>query len=150
RCASAPRPGVVVPFEFVKQQVVLTARAGGSGPFRLLLDTAVDPSVIDLAVARSIGAPLAAGPGGEVQGVGSGRTRARASAIPDLELGGVPFGTVEALANDMSRLSARLGLPLHGVLGYSFLRSRVVTIDYPARVVYVDAEAQRPSRSPSR
>jgi len=48
------------------------------------------------------------------------------------------------LGADLSAMSRWLGQPIAGVLGYSFLKHRVVQIDYPGRVIRV-----LPSRSVS-
>ena len=38
---------------------------------------------------------------------------------------------IAAATVDLSKLSERIGKPIHGVLGYSFLKDRIVQIDYP-------------------
>ena len=55
--------------------------------------------------------------------------------MPVVEVGDFTAKNVEALAIDLSKISARLGRPLHGVLGHSVLNRRIVQIDYPKRVV---------------
>jgi predicted aspartyl protease len=137
-CRSLPTPSVAVPFESPKNQIVLEARINGRGPYSMLLDTLVSPSVIDLRTATEIGLPVDISRSGEAEGVGSETARIHASTIQSLEIGGVKFGDVEALAFDMTGLSERIGRPLHGVLGHSFLRNKVVTIDYPARRVFIN------------
>jgi predicted aspartyl protease len=46
---------VEVPFELHKDAILVQAKVNGKGPFTMMLDTGVDPSVIDLATAREIG-----------------------------------------------------------------------------------------------
>ena len=60
---------------------------------------------------------------------------AYATELPLVEVGALNVKTVEALAIDLSKISERLGKPLHGVLGHSLLNGRVVQIDYPNRIV---------------
>ena len=102
-CTSLHSPSLVVPFEFVKNQIILETYVNGTGPYAMLLDTAVDPSVIDENVARTVGASVATGRGGEAQGAGTEHVIVHAASIPALRVGGVAFGNVKALASNMSR-----------------------------------------------
>src|SRR5258707_7915839 len=52
---SAP---VEVPFEFVQNQIIVTVKIAGKGPYQMLLDTDTDPSAIDLAAAKELGLGL--------------------------------------------------------------------------------------------
>src|SRR6266478_9950411 len=49
---SAP---VEVPFEFVHNQIVVTVKIAGKGPYSMLIDTDTDSSAIDLATAKELG-----------------------------------------------------------------------------------------------
>ncbi|MDX1396460.1 MAG: retropepsin-like aspartic protease [Gemmatimonadota bacterium] len=129
--------GVSVPFRFIRNQIVLEVTVGGRPPLNMLLDTAVNPSAIDLATAEELGLPVDREQSGEASGTGSERRTIYAARITDLEIGGEPFGTVEAVAGNLAPLGERLGAPLHGILGYSFLRDRAVRIDYPGRRVHI-------------
>ena len=60
----------------------------------------------------------------------------------------IEFEPIPALAVDLSAIEERLGRPLHGVLGYSFLGSRAVRIDYPARRVDIYDAALDAGASP--
>ena len=134
--------GLVVPFDLVRNQIVMKVMIGDQGPFNMLLDTAVVPSVVDLATAEAAGLPVDRDRSGEASGTGSGRVTIFAAEITGLEIEGRAFDPIQAVASDMSALGDRLGRPLHGVLGYSFLADRSVRIDYPARRVHIfDGEA---------
>jgi predicted aspartyl protease len=126
------RPGPVeVPFEFVHNQIVVTVKIAGKGPYNMLVDTDTDPSAIDLATAKELGLGLdsrsyaATGGGSEAQNVQPTR-------LPSVELGTIVAREVVAGAIDLKKLSARLERPIHGVLGYSFLKDRIIQIDYAA------------------
>ena len=123
-----------VPFEFVRNEIILQVKVDGKGPFNMMLDTGTDPSGVDLATAKTIGLKLSSD-GVPVSGGGSGKNVAYATKFPLLEIGGLTAKNVEALALDLSKVSERLGKPLHGVLGHSLLNRRVVQIDYPHHVV---------------
>jgi len=124
---------LAVPFDFSRSALEVKTEVGGT-PLTMILDTGVDPSVIDLKTAEALHMPLARGDGGEVSGEGDAQSATAYPAVQNgLALGGKVFAPFETLATDMATLSAQYGKPLHGVLGYSFLRDKIVLIDYPAR-----------------
>ena len=62
--------------------------------------------------------------------------------IPSLDIGGRTYGPIEVLVNDMSKIRARYGAPLDGILGYSFLKDHAALIDYPAnRIAFFEGAA---------
>src|SRR5829696_8455136 len=121
---------VDVPFELLENQVVVGIRLGGRGPFVCLLDTAVAPSVVDLALARELGLAVRDDVPGEVAGQGSEGATFYPAELPDVRLGELEIGEVEAVAADLSRLGSKLNRPLHAILGQSFFEGRVVQLDY--------------------
>src|SRR5258706_1260596 len=125
---SAP---VEVPFEFVQNQIIVTVKIAGKGPYQMLLDTDTDPSAIDLAAAKEMGLGLdsrsyAATGGGSVP------QTVQLTRLPSVELGTIIAKDVAAGAIDLKKLSDKLERPIHGVLGYTFLKDRIIQIDYPA------------------
>src|SRR4051812_31022898 len=130
-----------VPFELVENQVVAGITIGGRGPFVCLLDTAVDPSVVDLALARELGLAVRDDAPGEAAGQGSQHATFYPSELPDVRLGEFEAGDVEAVAADLSGLVSKLNRPLHAILGQSFLDGRVVQLDYGNRRVRFNAHS---------
>jgi predicted aspartyl protease len=120
-----------VPFEFVHNQILVQVKIAGKGPYTMLLDTDTDPSAIDLATAKELGLGLdsklypAAGGGRDNQTI-------QLTRLPTVELGTVLAKDVMAGAVDLKKVAAKLERPLHGVLGYSFLKDRIIQIDYAA------------------
>ena len=55
--------------------------------------------------------------------------------LPLVELGGLTVKNLEAAAIDLTKLSQRLGKPLHGVIGHRLLNGRIMQIDYPHQLV---------------
>jgi len=111
---------------------------GGSGPFTSLLDVAVAPSVVDLALARELGLQVDETAPGEAAGLGAGRATFYPSELSDLQLGEDRVGSIEAVAADLAALGARLGRPLHAILGQSFFDGRVVQFDYARQQFELD------------
>jgi len=124
-------PSAEVPFEFLRNQIVVQVKIAGKGPFNMLFDTDTDPSAIDLATARELGLKLGS-KGYQGTGGGTEINLVYPTNIPGVELGTVTAKEVYAAAIDLTKLSAKLGKPIHGVLGYSFLKNRIFQIDYAA------------------
>ncbi len=97
----------------------------------MLLDTGVDPSVIDIARAEALGLKIDRGNGGEASGEGDAKeAKVFPATVDGLAVGGRAIAPIDALAIGMAGLSAQYGRSLDGVLGYSFLSNRIVLIDY--------------------
>ena len=125
---SAP---IEVPFEFIANQIIVQVKIGGKGPYSMLLDTDTDPSAIDLATARELGLRLDSR-SFTASGGGTDASQVQLTRLPSVELGSVVARDVAAGAIDLTKVAAKIGRPVHGVLGYSFLKDRIVQIDYPA------------------
>lgn len=127
---------IEVPFEFVRNQIILQVMINGRGPFNMFLDTGVDPSVIDIALAKQIGLEIEPI---KHQGTGAGTEEivGYKTNLKQLEIGKLPATDILAVAVDLSKSAQRLGRPLHGVLGYSFLENRIIQIDYLKRKVRI-------------
>jgi predicted aspartyl protease len=128
--SQAVKPPVEVPFEFLANQIIVPVKIAGKGPFNVLLDTDTDPSALDAATARELG--LAVGSKGSIaSGGGTETTTVFPVRLPSLEVGGVLARDLLAATIDLTKLGERIGKPIQGVLGYSFLKDRIVQIDYP-------------------
>ena len=136
-------PSAEVPFEFVRNQIVVQVKIAGKGPFNMLFDTDTDPSAIDVATARELGLKLGS-KGYPGTGGGTETNLVYPTKVPDVVLGNVTAKEVLAAAIDLTQLSAKLGRPIHGVLGYSFFRDRIFQIDYPASKIRFYAETPYP------
>jgi predicted aspartyl protease len=130
---------VEVPFEFVQNQIVVAVKIAGKGPFYMIVDTGTDSSAIDLATAKEIGLavdsrsnPATGGP--ETKAVSLTR-------LPSVELGTITARDIVAGTIDLKKLAAKLERPIHGVLGYSFLKDRIIQIDYAASKLRFFAES---------
>ncbi|HTA65761.1 MAG TPA: retropepsin-like aspartic protease [Xanthomonadaceae bacterium] len=123
-----------VAYDYSHHEIALNVSVKGR-PLYVLLDTGVDPSVIDLGRAKALGLPVQDGHGGEGSGEGNGHAHVFPATIKALAIDGQAWGDVDALAMDMAGLSKSYGRPLDGVLGYSFLVDKTVVIDYPSSTV---------------
>jgi len=147
-------PLVEVPFDFFRNEIILQVKVNGKGPFNMMLDTGTDPSSIALNTARELGLKLIA-LGSPPVGGGTEPQKVYGAYLSLVEVGGLSARNLEAVAIDLSKISARLGKQVHGVLGHGLLHSRIVQIDYPNRVVrfYSQspfAKAPKQSNTPKR
>lgn len=132
--AQAKDQVIQFPFEFHKNEIILQVSVNGNGPFNMMLDTGTDPSAIDLATAKQLNLklhPL----GKEITGGGTDANKGYYTQLPLVEVGSLTAKNVDAIAVDLSKVSERLGKPLHGVLGHSVLNGHIVQIDYPNHMV---------------
>ncbi|HTT98281.1 MAG TPA: retropepsin-like aspartic protease [Rhizomicrobium sp.] len=121
------------PFDFSRTAIGLDVTVKGK-PLTMILDTGVDPSVIDVADAEALGLKIDKGTSGEASGVGDAKeAKVYAATIDGLAIAGRNFPAIDALAMNMDALSASYGRKLDGVLGYSFLNDKIVLIDYGAK-----------------
>jgi len=137
----APAP---VPFAFVHNEVIVQVLIDGKGPYAMMLDTDTDPSVVSLALARSSGFTLRRMKG-DASGGGTGHPDLYLTRLRSVALGGVAAKDLQAVAIDLSELSARLGTEIHGVIGHDFLSGRVLQIDYPNRTVRLEEGSPTPA-----
>ncbi|MFB3778933.1 MAG: aspartyl protease family protein, partial [Bryobacteraceae bacterium] len=125
-------------------QIVLAVTVDGSGPYNFVLDTGTHASTIDLGLARRLRLPLASSRS-ESRGAGSARVFGRTAVVEHLAIGGLGVERLPVVALALSRVSAQLGRPLHGVLGNNFLASRVTQIDYfRRRIRFLDDSPNPP------
>jgi hypothetical protein len=106
-------------------------------PLFMLIDSGVDPSIVDLAHAQTLGLPVDRSHAGEGSGFGSGKAVVFEGTIKGLKIGGRAFADIETLALDTAAISKGYGRPIDGVLGYSFLKDKTILIDYAARTLTI-------------
>ena len=127
-----------MPFRAVGTLVLVPARIEG-GPERwYILDTGAGINVLDRAVADSLGlfggaALNAVGTGGVVPAV----------MLADLtvEVGGAGATKQRVMVLPLGPLSAQIGHPVAGVLGFDLLRLYATTFDYVASTIRFEAPA---------
>ena len=126
---------LTIPYSSPAGLVLVQGTMGESEELGLLLDTGVNPSVLDLAKAQELGIPLDGRNPFAVAGAGNRALLAYPADVSDLRLGGTRLTLGEAVAMDMTDMAQALGTALHGALGYSLLSGRIMTVDPGARQV---------------
>jgi predicted aspartyl protease len=145
---SSNKPTAEVPFAFDHTSVIIQVKVNGKGPFNMVLDTGSDVATIDLATAKELGLNLKS-TGGQATGGGSEKSQVFLTQIPQVEIGDLASKNILAVAVDLSKSSQVLGKTLHGVLGYSVLKNRIVQFDYPKRVIRFYSSSPYPKSDPN-
>src|SRR5258708_38642342 len=96
----------------------------------MLVETDTDPSAIDLATAKVVGLAVVARSYAATGG-GTGAQTVQLTRLPSVELGTIIAKDVVAGAIDLKKLSDKFERPIQGVLGYTFLKERIIQIDDP-------------------
>ena len=85
--------------------------------------------------AQELGLKLTPLGGGKVVATGKKENTIFLARLPQIEIGSLTAADLLTAALDFSKISQRIGIPIHGIVGYNFLRNRVVQFDYAKRTV---------------
>lgn len=131
------RKSVNIPFTFIHNIIIIPVQINGSPPLNMILDSGVKNTLIthlfyndslDLKDVDKI----------TIQGLGEGHTiEAYKSTGNELHLPQIK-GTnhsVYVLLEDVFNLSTRMGMPVHGIIGYDIFKNFVVKINYSSRML---------------
>jgi hypothetical protein len=120
--------------------ILLPAMLNGQGPYRFLVDSGASSTVISPALAQRLEIP---GQPVEAMGV-EGGLAAQTLTLGSLEAGGQRLEELPAAAVDVFEYTSRAaGVPVEGVLGFSFLCQFRVTIDYPRQLIAFERPERR-------
>jgi len=121
-----------IQFKKIKNVIIVPLTINDKGPYNFILDTGVDPLIItdttivkdlDLGYLRPV----------KINGIGEGMAiNALFSNAASVSLGRAKIDNIPAviLSEDAFNLSNYLGTKIHGIIGYYFFNSFVVTINY--------------------
>ncbi|MGH9883941.1 MAG: aspartyl protease family protein, partial [bacterium] len=118
---------LVIPIE-IENNHVFVAVCVANRALTFILDTGAGQSFLDLNTAKDLGFSL--GAGFSAGGAGPGTIRGAQLSGASATLAGVPFTQRIGAALDLSRMSAREGHRMDGILGADFIASRVLALDY--------------------
>ena len=121
---------VTVPLELVEGRLVVSAKVNGRGPFKFILDSGAEVSLLADTFATEAGLPSE----GEMQVGSPGSKTPKTAAITPvekLEIGGLVVENFTTLAMDLAGLQKRVP-GLVGVISAQMLDGLLVSYDYPA------------------
>jgi predicted aspartyl protease len=116
-----------------KPLLLVNVHANGRGPFQFAIDTGTSTTAITPELAKQLGI--------ETSPVGPGTTGGapvdfHAATLQSFQLGGAKIDNMAVVVADFfTMLSAAIGAKLDGIVGYNFLRSYKVVIDYPGETL---------------
>ncbi|WP_266205468.1 retropepsin-like aspartic protease [Pontibacter kalidii] len=131
------RSKIVLPFKLVHNLIVLPVRINNSRPLNFILDSGVRNTLItqlyfsdslDLNEFNRI----------KIRGLGEGYTvEALHSTGNNMYMPGVRGDnhTVYVLLEDVFDLSMRMGMPVHGIIGYDIFKNFIVKINYSSETI---------------
>ncbi|HEY6931379.1 MAG TPA: retroviral-like aspartic protease family protein [Thermoanaerobaculia bacterium] len=142
-----PCEEAAVPFEIAptKPLMVLPVEVNGSGPYRFCLDTGTSMTAISPAFAARLGIPMQPG---DRQGTGAGgKISVSFGRLASLAIGHHRSSDLEVTSADFfSSITKACGTDFDGIVGYNFLKSYRLTIDYPqGRIELEPGHRNRPS-----
>jgi predicted aspartyl protease len=115
-----------------KPIILVPTFVNGRGPYDFALDTGASMTVLATELARSLGIKS----GGSGKGVGAGGSvEVSMASIDSLALGRSELKGLQVAVVDLGALSRAAGVRLQGIIGYNFLKSFRVTIDYPKKLL---------------
>ncbi|MBA4138820.1 MAG: hypothetical protein C0518_16060 [Opitutus sp.] len=129
---------VTVPARVLGNLFLIEARVDGRGPFQFLIDTGSSISLVSERVARS-GAPRDGSL--TIRNARGETTTLPRVTLPRTAIGDASFADVPAGVHEFGEISAQLGVPVDGVLGLPVFRDVLLTLDYPAGRLVLDASA---------
>ncbi len=123
-CGSSTPDAVEIPFTLQKGAVLIQVTLKGKGPFNMAIATGAPRSSIAWAARDAIEYPLL----WTIEPL----TQKQIMYVhaSDMQIGKLKIDTLSMRLMEMDSFSQEFGVPLHGVLGYDFLRGRVIRIDY--------------------
>jgi predicted aspartyl protease len=123
---------ITIPFEYVGNQILISARVNGGAEQKFVVDTGASQTVIDKTVAQSIGP----------QTMSTFTVTAGSKAVPlgylsiqKVQIGDLTMENIPALVADLASFKATLGHRPAGLIGTSVLKRFAVTIDYRDRKI---------------
>jgi predicted aspartyl protease len=138
----------VIPFTLVggdQPLVIVPVDVMGRGKRPFVLDTGASRTVVDAAVARSLG--LVAHTSREGHGIG-GRVAVELARAESLTIGARPLSGFEVVTTDLTSIAARIGGRVDGVLGHDVFGNARLEVDYPASVVHFEWTPETRSAKP--
>ena len=109
--------------------------AGANGPFRLIVDTGANRTVLDPSVATALG--LVPGPEQRVLGV------AGVTAAPMAPLSRLSVGDYQRTDVSVALIGGRVLAGAHGLLGMDFFEGRRMTLDFQHSLLAIEGSAPR-------
>jgi hypothetical protein len=130
----APNGAAIVPVDVYDGHVYVRVCVG-ERDLDFVLDTGAPETSIDLNMAKKVG--LALGEAGRIGGIGAGAANAARIRNASLSVSGTPFTQTIDIGIDLYPMSKAMWHVLDGLLGYDFISSHVIAIDYVKEEMHI-------------
>jgi predicted aspartyl protease len=118
-----------------KPLILVPTFVNGRGPYDFALDTGASMTILSGELVQSLGVNR----GVSRTGVGAGGSvEVSLASIDSLAIGQVELKRLQVAVMDLGVLSEAVGVRLMGIIGYNFLQSFRVTIDYRKKLLRLD------------
>lgn len=131
------RKRVKIPFRFVHNLIIIPVRINNSEPLNFILDSGVK-NILITHLFFSDSLELNDVDKISVRGLGEGHSiEAYQSKGNDLHMPGIRGvnNLVYVLMEDVFNLSTRMGMPVHGIIGFDIFKNFIVKINYSSKVI---------------
>lgn len=146
--ATFASPLVILPAQTIGNFLLIETKWDRFGPYRFLIDTGSSVTLVSPTLARRYpgrGFVPPSAPPLRVRGAEGSVVELPRGTLRRIELGDARFDDVDVLLYDCAPLSAHLGVPIDGVLGFPLFRDTLLTLDYPGnRVLLRPASSEIP------
>jgi predicted aspartyl protease len=123
---------ITLPFEFVANEILITAKVNGNQTLTFVVDTGATQSILDTAVAKTLGESKDST---FAMTTGAGSIPLKYMSVKDLALDHVVLKDVAFAVTDLSAFSKIIGKMPSGLLGANVLKRFLITIDYEKREI---------------
>lgn len=148
---SSKRKSITIPFKLIHNLIIIPVQINNSQPLNFILDSGVKNTLITrLHYSDSLSLNETARM--KIQGLGTGHemeaiySRGNTMRMPGIE---GKNHQVFVLMEDVFNLSTRMGMPVHGIIGYDIFRNFIVKINYNSKSLTLyrpDANIKIPKR----
>ena len=145
---SAPRGAIRFRISPTRPLLMVEAEVNGQGPFNFVLDTGASFCVITPDAAAVVGLKPA---GKKPTAIGAGgRIEASLAKLKSFRLGSHGVRNLGVAIMALDHVEQRLGVKVAGLVGYNFLKTFVVTLDYPKGLLRLKRPAVRTRKAAKR
>ncbi|MHA4893798.1 aspartyl protease family protein [Pedobacter sp. PWIIR3] len=135
-----------ISFNLIKNLIIIPLFINDTGPFNFILDTGVSPLIItDPKIIEGLNLKMlrptkisGLGKGPEIDALITSELSAR---VGKATIKNIPTAILE---DDILGLSNYLGVKIHGLIGYYFFKSFLVSINYPSKTLLFQLGSKKP------
>ena len=127
-------------FRLSQENLIIIDVSINGNSLPMILDTGAAATIISKKAAQKFALRKA---GGDVVGQGAGGDVDLSPVKIDLiEIGSVTHKSLTGMTMDLSQICEKIGDEVDGIVGHDFLSNTKLTIDYPEKLLFLEAKAK--------